>query len=410
MIGRRWWPLGVALCLLAPAACSDDGPGPGEARLLVDGRVEVERADGEVDVVDDAADVRRGDRVTVREGSALMRLRGGTELELREGLASAASTTVLMGDRPVLEAGDLLVSTPESVGLDVDGTEVEVTDGAARLTRAFGMSVAAYDADVALDSAGVLAEVPALRQMVVPDLGRPPQKPRPVAPDAEDSWDLRYLGAAMDLGDRLEDIADGLTGFLPEGEGRTPGFFRLVLPGLEDEADFGADLLEPRLDAEPGETLIGAAITERGERGRFEERWDAVFAFRDEGADWGIVALDQAVRSAPLIGSVEEALNASVEQAAVTQPAPDPGLPGTPDPSGGTDGGIDGGSGSGDGPPAPPTTAPPGTQPPPTPPPTTPPAPPVTVPETPEVLDPVVDPVADLLDDLVGGLLGGLTG
>ena len=40
-----------------------------------------------------------GDRVTMEEGVAVMRLRGGTTFELRKGLGDAASTAVLMADR-----------------------------------------------------------------------------------------------------------------------------------------------------------------------------------------------------------------------------------------------------------------------------------------------------------------------
>jgi hypothetical protein len=410
---RRRWPLLPLVALLSlPAACSDDGLKEGEARLEVNGRATIERADGDRESVDGGADVSSGDRVWIDEGSALMRLSGGTQLELREEVDDAAApTTLVMGKRPVLEAGDLLVMTSKSIGIEADGTEVEVTDGAARLTRAFGMSVASYDADVKLDSAGVPAHVPALREMVVPDLGRPPQRPRPILYNEDvtsDPWDLRFLGAALALGDRLESFATGLTNALPDGEGRTPGFFRIVFPGLEDEAGFGADLIE--LDRAPGETLIGAAISDLSTRGDFVSRWSNVFSFRDEGAAWGIVALDQAVRSDPLVGSVEEALDSFGEAAAFVEPlAPDPVTtdPTTP-PSGddagtdGTDGGGDGGGGGGG---TPTTTAPPVTLPPVT----TPTLPPL-LPDPPEELEPVVDPVAGLLDDLLGGLLGGLLG
>jgi hypothetical protein len=400
---RRRWIAVTALGLLGlPAACSDDGPKEGEARLEVEGRATVERAGGDRETVDGGANVSPGDRVSMLEGVAVMRLAGGTQLELRQGLDPAANTVVVMGTRPVLEAGDLLVTTSDSFGLEADGTEVEVTEGTARLTRSFGMGVAAYDADVALDSAGVTAEVPALRQMVVPDLGRPPQEPKPIEYNGLDTWDRRYLGAAMDLGGRLDDLARGLTNTLPDGEGRTPGFFKIVLPGLEDEPDFSGDLLD--LDRAPGDTLIGAAITELGDDGSFTSRWNEVFSFHDDGAAWGIVALDQSVESEPLMGTVEEALNSFGEAAEFVQP-PTSTPPGTTpsttpggDPSdpGGTDGGSDGGT----------TTTPPPTDAPPATPPSTPPVTPPSV-EPPPALEPVVDPVADLVDDLLGGLLGG---
>jgi hypothetical protein len=407
---RRWPAVLLGALLVAPlASCSDDGPGEGEARLEVDGEAVVEREGGDRDTVDGDTDLSSGDRVTLTKGTAVMRLRGGTTFELRKGFGDAADTAVLMADRPVLEAGDLLVVTSGVARVEADGTEVDVSEGAARVSRAFGMSVSAYDADVRLDSAGAVAEIPALRSMAVPDLGRPPRDPRPVSFDEDelDPWDRRYLGVAIELGKNLETLAGELTDLLPEGGGRTEGFFKLVLPGLEEEEDFDQPMID--LDRAPGETLIGAAITDLGENDSFTDRWREVFGFRDQGADWGIVAFDQEVRSEPLVGTVEEAFNTSFDEVAQAPSAPagdtDGGGDGGTDGTGtdGTDGGSDAGTdGSGDGgtdggtPPTTPTTEPPTT-------PTVPPPPPP--PETPDELDPVIDPVVDLVDDLLGGLL-----
>jgi len=410
---RRWPALAVVVLLgAAMAACGDDGPGEGEARLEVDGEATVERADGDRETVDGGTDLGRGDRVTMLEGVAVMHLKGGTTYELRKGFDTAADTAVLMDTEPVLEAGDLLVTTPESARLEADGTQVEVTEGSARLTRAFGMSVSAYDADVHLDSAGVTATVPALRRMVVPDLGRPPREARPVDYDDADTdpWDLRYLGAGIALDKELTALADQLTGFLPDGEGRTVGFLRLVLPGLDGEDELDQEDIDT--DRSPGDTLIGAAISDLGERGSFSERWTDVFDFHDDGAAWGIVALDQAVKAAPLVGSVQEAFNSTFDEVVLgVDPSTDSpttrgGVDGGTDggTSGGTDGGTggtDGGSGGGSSPTTVPLT--------PTSPVTTvpviPPLTPPTTPPPPDLLEPVVDPVTDLLDDLVGGLL-----
>ena len=408
---RRWCAIGLlALVGGSLGACSDDGPGEGEARLEVDGEAIVERAGGDRETVDDSTDLGEGDRVSVRSGEAVMRLAGGTTFELREGLGDADGTTVLMAERPVLEAGDLLVTTPSSMPLEADGTEVVVREGAARLTRAFGMSASAYDADVELDSAGVAVDVPALRQAAVPDLGRP-RPARPVDYDEADPWDRRYLGAAMSFDDELEVMADQLTSMLPEGEGRTIGFLRLVLPGLEDEAGLEDTAISRSLvDRRPGDHVIGAAITDLGERGSFEDRWADVFGFRDEGAAWGIVALDQAVRGEPVLGSVEQAFDTSFDEV-VAPPVTAPTTPTTPTAptgggdrgttdgsSGGGDGGDDGGTDGGTPPPEEPVT------------PTVPPIIPPPLLPTPEdpapELAPVVEPVVDLVVDLLGGLLG----
>jgi hypothetical protein len=387
VIGRRLLAAALALAAFAPAGCSDDGPGEGEARLEVDGWAVVERQDGEREDVDDGTDLGPGDRVEVTDGVARMVLAGGARFELRSGRADAANTVLRMATVPVLEAGDLLVASPASTTVEAAGTTLVVDDGAAQVSRSLGMGVAAYDAAVRLDSAGQERTVPALREMRVPALGRPPQAPSPLDYDERDPWDRRFLGAAIDLGDRLEALAEGYTQNLNEGEGRTPGFFRIVLPGLERRPDFGAELLDP--ERPPGETLIGAAIADLGRRGSFVQRWRSVFDFKDQGARWGLVALDQDVSGTPLLGAIEQAVSSSplafVDATPGTTPSTSPPSTGPPSTS-------------------PPSTSPPSTSPPSTSPPST--SPPTTEEPLTPALEPVVDPLSGVITDLVDGLLG----
>src|SRR5690606_3722796 len=132
-------------------------------------------------------------------GQAVLALSDGTRLELRAARADSAASLLRMGEVPVLEAGDALVSAPASARVMAAGTLVEVTEGAAQVSRSLGLAVAAYDAEVGLDSAGQQRVVPSLRQMVVPALGRPPQAPRPLSYDSADPWDRRFLGSAVQL-------------------------------------------------------------------------------------------------------------------------------------------------------------------------------------------------------------------
>lgn len=396
---RRALATFVVFAALAPAGCSDDGPGEGEAHLEVDGRAVVERRDGEHDEVRRSTTLHKGDRVEVTDGVGRLLLSGGARMELRAGLDDAANSALVMGTTPELEAGDLLVSARRDLELEAAGTVLVIEDGSARVSRALGVGVAAYDADVQLDSAGQEREVRSLREMQVPALGRPPRAARPLTYRAADPWDRRFLGEAMELGERLEALARGYTQNLPPGEGRTPGFFRLVLPGLEDEPEFDASLID--LDRAPGETLIGAAITQLGRRGSFAARWGSVFGFRDEGAAWGLVTLDQDVSGTPLLGAIEQAIGSSPLAFAAPAPTGGPGgsTSSTPPPPGGV-----GPSSPSTTTPAPPTTSPPTTSPPTTT--TLPPVPPDTLPPLEPVLDPIVDSVTEVVDGLVGGLLG----
>lgn len=389
---RRWvTALLVAVAAVSPVACSDDGPGAGEARLEVQGVAHVQRDGGDLDTVEGRTDVGPGDVVELVEGSGVLILSGGNRIELREGIGDAAPSRVVMDDTPRIEAGEVLVTAPGSFTLEAAGTSVTVTDGAAQVVRALGVAVSSYDASVSLDSAGQQREVPALREMLVPTLGRPPASWKPLSYDSSDPWDRRYLAAAVEVGETLQSLAQGYTNNLTPGEGRTPGFFRLVLPGLEDEPEFTEDLID--VERSPGETLIGAAITELGRRGGFAERWQSVFTFRDQGALWGLVALDQDVAGTPLLGTVQEAIAESplafVEPEVADTPAPPtttapPPTTSQPPPTSTT-----------------PTTAPPTTTP------TTAPPPPEERLEVP--LAPVVEPLVDTVGGLVDGLLGLLT-
>lgn len=385
----------LAVAAVAPAGCSDRQPKVGEARLEVDGLAIVDRLGGAQETVKDKAYVRPGDRVEISKGTGRMVLRDGNRLELRAGVDYAANTMVVMARAPVLEAGDLLVTAPKTLTISAAGTTLEVAAGAAQVSRSLGMGVAAYDGIVHLSSAGITRDVPALREMRVPALGRPPRLPRPLDYRASDPWDRRFLGEAIDLGRTLEALANGYTQNLNPGEGRTPGFFRIVLPGLDKQPAFGADLID--LTKPPGETLIGAAITELGRRGGFVDRWRSVFGFRDQGAEWGLVALDQGVSGTPLLGAIEQAVSFSPLGFAAPRGARSP-----------ADLGGGGGSTTTTAPTTPPTTSP-TTPPPTTPPPTT---PPTTVPPNPltPVLEPVLGPVLDTASGLVGGLLGALAG
>lgn len=389
----------TAAVLLPLAACSDDSPEEGEGRLRLDDAVaRIVRQDGDEERVEDEdVEIRTGDQVTLVEGSGRLELEGDTTFELRAAGDDDRGSTVVMGPRPVLEAGDLLVITDQPVDLTIAETVVIVAGGAARLSSNVAVEVASYTAEARVDSAGQERSIPPLREMQIPALGLPPDRARPFEYDPTDPWDRRFLGEAIDLGERLEALAGGYTQNLAPGSGRTVGFFHDVLPGLADEPELTADLLQGRSD--PGETLVGAAIADLGRRGTFTERWHAIFAFRDEGASWGLVALDQGVDRGPLL----DAVTAAVERTPLA-------IAPIPSGRGGGPGGSSGGDGGATVTPTTSTTNPPTTRP--TSPTTTvPPPPPVEEKSDgllPPLLGPIIDPVTDLLSGLVDGLLGGL--
>jgi len=134
-----------------------------------------------------------------------------------------------------------------------------------------------------------------------------------------DAWDRRFLGDWIDLGRDLESGSRGLTGELPPGDRPSTVFYRRLVPGLRAQPAFTPSLLGRGHD--PGETVVGAAITVTGRRGAFVQRWDGVFGFRDEGAAWGLVALDQLADRNALLAQIEAALGLVGRQPEVNAPA-----------------------------------------------------------------------------------------
>ncbi len=361
---RRLAALVVGLLVLA--SCGDgDGPAADEARLEVDGSVTVVAPDGTVETLTDAATLDFGDRVTVDDGTATVAMAGGQEYELRAG---PVPSELEIASPPVLLDGDVLVVAgfPAQVR---HGTTTVSALGAMKLVSSVP-SVVSYAGRARIDGAGRLDEVAGLHQVVLTSSA----VPEPLTYDGSDAWDRRHLAEAMAFGGRLEALARGYAADQDATGARSVSFYEAVIPSLADEREFSADLLA---DRSVGETIVGASIATQGRDGTFRERWGEVFSFRDEGAAWGLVALDQGVSSAPVLDMVELAVSAprpststtstSTSTSSSTSPppvpttedaGPEPTTPRPPDPD-----------------PAPPTTG---------------------------LLDAVLDPVASILEDLLG--------
>lgn len=394
---RRFAIVPVLAILIAGAGCSRNGVPTGQAVVDVQkgSRVLIGERDQGLRPVEGRRTVHLGAQVKVLAGSATIALDDGGRLDVRRG------SEVELGSPISLVAEDLLVTSGDRpVAVAVAGSKVTV-DGVARLTRDLAVSAATYRGKVIVRSAARSLAVPALRQAEVPSLGVLPAAPDPLEYDDSDIWDRRFLGAAMELTEQLQSRSDGFSKQLEPGEGHTPGFYRVLIPALEREPAFGEDLVSETL--EPGDTLVGAAIAVTGRIGSFVERWDAVFGFHNQGATWGLVALDQQVNDAnALVQTVDLAIGnqsfafAPTPTVALVSNAPGP-LPVAPEP-------------------ARPANAPPvaSARPPASPPAAAPPAdtPLLSLPELPTLIPPpspdspgILAPLLDVVTDTLGGLL-----
>ena len=265
----------------------------------------------------------------------------------------------------MLLAGDVLAITGSSELTVSVGDIGVVVRGAAQVSRGRSVVVSTYTGSADVTVAGQSLTIPALRQAVVPASGPVPPSTTPVVYDAGDAWDLRYLGDAIALGNELDARSQGFSAQLGPSDGRTADFFRRLLDPLTQQPSFTDGSLAG--DRPAGETLVGAAIAVEGSMGTFDERWTEVFVFRDQGASWGLVALDQGVARSPLVALVDVGIGRGPSLIA---PAPPSGsgngsgiaLPRPPGGGSGSSSGNANGSGGATSPPpaTPTTTAPAG--------------------------------------------------
>ncbi|MGH9179769.1 MAG: hypothetical protein ACRD0N_14595, partial [Acidimicrobiales bacterium] len=317
--------LSVVAVLVLGAACTNDKVRINEASVNVDrgSRVLVAERGEAFRSATGQVTLHIGGRVKVTAGSATVSLHDGSTLELRTG------SNLELGTPVVLVARDLLVTSGiQPLKVAAAGSQFLV-EGVAKLSRDLAASAGSYRGTVKISSAGRSLTVPALRQAEVASLSVLPAAPDAFDYDAADPWDRRFLGAAIDLGEELEAKSEGFTRSLRPGEGRTPGFYRLLIPALEDEDAFGAELFAE--DREPGDVLVGATIAVKGRLGSFAERWQSVFTFREQGARWGLVAMDQQVNDLQgVVGSVDLAIGSyqfEFAQPALAAAAPAPAPP-----------------------------------------------------------------------------------
>jgi hypothetical protein len=138
----------------------------------------------------------------------------------------------------------------------------------------------------------------------------------PLAYHPDDEWDRQFLAAIETVGHQLSEAATGFDAQLRPGTGQTAAFYQQLLPNLTSHPDFKISFdsvaarpgMAPTPTAgapslSPGGYLVASAIALRGQSGTVGQRLAGEVAFAQQGADWGMVALDQGVGDVGLLGS-----------------------------------------------------------------------------------------------------------
>ena len=220
--------------------------GVGDARLSTKGTATITSVSGERRTVSGTVALHRGETVEAIEGAMTLELPDGSTVEGRPSFNNSDPTRLKVAQPVELLAGDLLVTATQGTDVDSGGNRVHLDPGvdgpsAARLSRSLAVGAAVYRGDATFDSAGQVRTIPALRELDVSALGRPPTAPTPLRLNG-DPWDRRFLGDAIDLGNTLDTYSAGYNKTLGS-DGRTVGFYDSVLPSLANQGDFTGDLL-----------------------------------------------------------------------------------------------------------------------------------------------------------------------
>ena len=399
--------------IVAAATKSDDG-NVGEGRLTAHGRALVTQVNGARREVSGVVALHTGETVEAVVGAMTIDLPDGSTIEGRPPYRTSAATRVKIARPAELLDGDLLIVAKNGTDVLAAGNRIHLDPGsgspnALRASRSLAVDASVFRGSATFDSAGQMRPIPALRALDVSALGRPPMATSPLDLDENDGWVRRFLGDAIDLEHTLDSyIQSSVT--LGTANSGTPGYYRSLVPSLANEAGLTSELLATSPHS-PIDTIIGGAIAGLSHKADFATRWHDVFAFKDAGAKWGLVALDQNVEGAALLREVQSALNTAPLSFALRGSATNRTTPTTPSTSGTTTTQPSGGAPTTQ--PSPPPTSP--TVPPPTVPPPTLPAPTVptlppptvpTLPTAPQTGEPVVDGLVSSVNQLLGSVAG----
>jgi hypothetical protein len=324
----------AVLAVLPMVSCSRGGGDSGAYVLTVRGVAEVTGPSRAV-LAAGRHKLAPGQTVRITKGTATLGLPGRGSLELRAGSAvpgPGADSTVRLGSTSTLLDGDgLMTAAVAPVRLAAGGATFVLREGAARLRRSSGVTLGVYAGKVEVAALGrtLPRGVSAFRQVAIADTGALPRRAVPLVFDRRrpDPWDLRFLGEAMDLGEQLERRSLALSSTLRPPSPPDAGFLASVVPALRTASGFGDSLVDPGRSV--GETVVGASIA-LGGAGRLVSRWNAAFAFRSEGADWGLVAADQQARRQALFGVLDGVLDVASSRRVIGGALVPAGPSGTP--------------------------------------------------------------------------------
>jgi hypothetical protein len=256
--------------------------------------------------------------------TGLVRLRSGDDaVELTGGRLTGGRLRVEGADKLVLIEGRSLVESGDHAMIirDNDRTLTAlISKGVMRFDLGHRVAVYRGEAEVRITQS---YPVPRLRELTL-GIGDP--ELRPLNLDAEDRWDRRILGDALELNRQIEVVGRSLEGIYG-AQVRDPAFYekRVTPPTAVSFLRSGDALATLLREVTPIDVLAGVVIGLRvaGAPERLGDSFRNVIALFLQGASWGVIAAELELPGPEVVAGLEQALTPGAPPQAV-QPRPKP--------------------------------------------------------------------------------------
>lgn len=289
----------AASSLLAGLGLSACGSDPARASTVLRSAraVTLELAGGGTRAGTVGMTVPRGATVrTAPGGSAALSAAGRTVL-----LGGSSAVTVLDGEHEQLRQGLVLVDARRAAGLTLDAGPATVQTpggGVSRVERGALLRAASYRKQLRVRATGrrATADVPALRQVQVPDGGLP-GRVTPLVLTPHDAWERSVALDLVTADAELVALADGLD--------RNPTSGSAVVRAIPSAYVAAA----PPVRGEPRSETALAYVLARATRRPAPAGFSQVRGLREDGGSWGVVAAIVGADVAAVSAALDAVLN-----------------------------------------------------------------------------------------------------
>jgi hypothetical protein len=289
--------LAVAVTALVAGSCARSSDRADELRVVP--------LAGDVHLLDGGDPVPLTEETSVDPGDVLGTGPGGravVELGVAGRIELDGQAQVVLDRRPEVLRGSVLASAaPEGLALQAGDAEIEARRAVFRVDSGFSVTVAVYRGVASVLGSGI-DELPALREAVVVAGGSAPRGSQPLEVRPNHPWDIRLLGAAIDLGLDLVRLERGLSRALPPRDQEA-----LVVRALAESIPRPV-LLEVLRRVEAAETVVAAEVSRAAADASgvsVAQILSEVLDLRGQGAHWIVVAAEWRLSAGPVLAGLE---------------------------------------------------------------------------------------------------------